>query len=412
MDKREFLRFLAGAGLACGTSGCKRNEARAHATQAVMNQQTTSVDPNRSTLFLCGDVMTGRGIDQILPHPSNPRLYEPAMHSALGYVELAEELNGPIERPVDFAYIWGDALAEFERIAPDARIINLETAVTTSNDFWPNGINYRMHPKNIPCLSAARIDCCVLANNHVLDWGYPGLTETLSSLAAAGIRSTGAGREISQARAPAFIDMTGNGRIIVVAYGSESSGIGHDWRATHARAGVNLLPDLSQATVEKIAQDIIPLKQRRDLVVFSIHWGGNWGYDIPAAQREFAHCLIDQAGVDIVYGHSSHHIKGIEVYRGKPILYGCGDFLNDYEGIGGYEWYRGDLSLMYFVTTSRANGELVKLEMTPMQTRKFRANYATAQDARWVRHMLNREGKSFGTRVDETAEARVMLRWM
>ncbi len=156
---------------------------------------------------------------------------------------------------------------------------------------------------------------------------------------------------------------------------------------------------------------MLPLKQRHDLVVFSIHWGGNWGYDIPEAQREFAHQLIDQAGIDIVYGHSSHHIKGIEVYRGKPILYGCGDFLNDYEGIGGYEWYRGDLSLMYFVTLNGESGALMQLEMTPMQTRKFRAHYATPQDLHWITHLLNREGKDFGTHVDATTEARLRLRW-
>jgi len=76
-------------------------------------------------------------------------------------------------------------------------------------------------------------------------------------------------------------------------------------------------------------------------VVASIHWGDNWGYEI-------AHNLIDHAGVDIIHGHSSHHAKGIEVWHGKPVIYGCGDFINDYEGIGGNEKYRSDLSLMYF----------------------------------------------------------------
>ncbi|MEW5755333.1 MAG: CapA family protein [Pseudomonadota bacterium] len=377
-----------------------------------MDPPTSNADSNLITLFLCGDVMTGRGIDQILPHPSNPRLYEPVVRSALEYVQLAEEANGPIPRPVDFPYIWGDALAEFERTPPDARIINLETAVTTSEDFWPKGINYRMHPKNIPCLSAARIDCCVLANNHVLDWGYAGLTETLSSLAAAGIHTAGAGKDIAAAQAPAIIDLKNKGRIIVAAYGSETSGIHWNWRATRSRAGVNLLPDLSPRTVEKIAQDLNPMKQRRDLVVFSIHWGGNWGYDIPEAQREFAHRLIDEAGVDIVYGHSSHHIKGIEIHQGKPILYGCGDFLNDYEGIGGYEGYRGDLALMYFITMNNDTGRLANLEMTPMQTRKFRAHYAARQDARWIANMLSREGNDLNTRAEEGADSRLQLRWM
>ena len=99
------------------------------------------------TIFMCGDVMTGRGIDQVLPHPSDPRIYEPYVRDARGYVELAENVSGLIPRPVSFSYIWGDALDEWERVAPDVRIINLETSVTTSNDYWQGkGINYRMHP--------------------------------------------------------------------------------------------------------------------------------------------------------------------------------------------------------------------------------------------------------------------------
>src|SRR5437899_5614901 len=145
------------------------------------------------TLFLCGDVMTGRGIDQVLPHPSDPVLYESYVQSAVEYVVMAERANGPIPTPVDFNYLWGDAVAELDGIAPAARIVNLETSITTSEHYERKGINYRMHPANMPCLTAARIDCCVLANNHVLDWGVSGLTETLTSSRAAGIKPAGAG---------------------------------------------------------------------------------------------------------------------------------------------------------------------------------------------------------------------------
>jgi poly-gamma-glutamate capsule biosynthesis protein CapA/YwtB (metallophosphatase superfamily) len=88
-------------------------------------------------LFLCGDVMTGRGIDQVLPQPVHLVLYEPYVRHAREYVELAEAASGPIPRPVDFAYIWGDALEEFEHAGTDARIINLETAITTAKDAYP-----------------------------------------------------------------------------------------------------------------------------------------------------------------------------------------------------------------------------------------------------------------------------------
>ena len=102
------------------------------------------------TIFLCGDVMTGRGIDQVLPYPSDPLIHEPYMKSARGYVDLAEKENGPIRKPVNFSYIWGDALDELKRVAPDLKIINLETGITKSNDYWlDKSIHYRPFFVNI-----------------------------------------------------------------------------------------------------------------------------------------------------------------------------------------------------------------------------------------------------------------------
>jgi len=104
-------------------------------------------------LFLCGDVMTGRGIDQVLPHPADPTLHEPYIGDARSYVERAERVNGAIPRPVEFDYIWGDAPAELDRAGVDLRIINLETSITSSEDYWRDKeIHYRMHPRNIDCI--------------------------------------------------------------------------------------------------------------------------------------------------------------------------------------------------------------------------------------------------------------------
>ena len=364
------------------------------------------------TLFLCGDVMTGRGIDQILPHPAEPHLYESYMRSAVGYVELAEEASGPIRRPVDFAYVWGDALAEFRRVAPDLRIVNLETAATASEDAWPDkGIHYRMHPANVPCLTAAGIDCCVLANNHVLDWGYRGLAETLDTLRAAGIATAGAGRDVAEAAAPAVLEVPGKGRVRVYAWGMASSGVPAEWAAGSGRAGVNVLADLSRRSLEAVARQIRSERQPGDRVVASIHWGGNWGYAVSPEQRAFAHGLVDRAGVDVVHGHSSHHVKGIEVYRERPILYGCGDFLTDYEGIGGYETYRGDLALMYFPTLDAADGRLLWFALTPTQTRHLRVNHAPEEGVRWLMATLDREGAPLGTGVGRGKEEGLRLRW-
>lgn len=160
-------------------------------------------------LFLCGDVMTGMGIDQILLHPSQPQLYESYLTDAREYVALAENLNGKNFYPVSFNYIWGDVLSVWKEYKPDIKIINLETSITENNEYWPEkGINYRMHPKNINVLTTAGIDICSLANNHVLDWGYDGLVETIGTLQNAGIQFTGAGETIDQAIKPAIMELT------------------------------------------------------------------------------------------------------------------------------------------------------------------------------------------------------------
>ena len=336
----------------------------------------------------------------MLPHPSDPRLYEPSVQTALGYVALAVTAHGPIPAPVDFAYIWGDALEDFARLAPDVKIVNLETAITTSEASWPGKrIHYRVHPANIPCLTAAQIDCCVLSNNHVLDWGCAGLIETLETLQNVHVQTVGAGRNLAEAEAPAVLEVAGKGRVLVWAFGTETSGIPRSWAAAPDKPGVHLLPDLSETSVREIATQVHQRKQAGDIVVLSLHWGGNWGYRVPPEHRRFAQKLLDEAGVDIIHGHSSHHPKGIEVFREKPILYGCGDLLNDYEGISGYEAFRDDLTLLYFVTMGPSTAKLQRLTMVPMRLQRLRLNRASTAEAQWLRDMLSREGSRFGTRA-------------
>ncbi|MCU0809993.1 MAG: CapA family protein [Thiobacillaceae bacterium] len=378
-----------------------------------MTETTSSAMQGKGdiSLFLCGDVMTARGIDQILPYSVDPLLHEPFARSALDYLRLAERAHGAIPRQVDFGYIWGDALAEWARVAPDLRIANLETALTTRDD-WQRGkgIHYRMHPANAPVLAEAGFDCCVLANNHVIDWGFAGLEETLHTLRIKRIGTAGAGRDRAEAEAPALMT-TASGRVLVFAFGTQSSGIASDWGASAGQPGVNLLADLSAASLRGIAARVKAARRAGDVVVASIHWGENWGYAVPAAHREFAHGLIEQCAVDVVHGHSSHHPLGIEVYRGRPILYGCGDFINDYEGISGHEAYRGDLCLMYFLKIDPASGRLSRLWMVPMQMLRFRLQRASAQDMRWLRGVLDRESRPFGSRVEMGRDGELEVRW-
>jgi len=373
--------------------------------------ETPPAATSKITLFVCGDVMTGRGIDQILAQPSDPAIHERSMLSAVGYVDIAEQKSGRIPRAVEPAYIWGDALDELQRVQPEARIINLETAVTRSDDWIGKGINYRMNPANVACLSAARIDCCALANNHVLDWGAAGLRETLDTLHAAGLKTAGAGKTRSEAEAPAELAVGGGRRILVFSLGAESSGVPPQWAATDRRPGVNFLADLSEQTVARISGRVRAIKQPGDIAVASLHWGSNWGYEIALDEAHFAHQLIERAGIDLVHGHSSHHAKAIEVFQGKLILYGCGDFINDYEGIAGYEAFRGDIGLMYFPTLEAATGRLLGLELVATQIMRFRVQRAVDADARWLCSMLDREGGRFGTSTELMPASRIALRW-
>ena len=354
-----------------------------------------SVKPNLITIFLSGDVMTGRGIDQILAHPSDPAIQEPYVKDAREYVELARRAGGLFNYPVDDSYIWGDALQEWERRAPDLRVINLETSITTSSDFWRGkSIHYRMHPGNAGVLAAAKVDVCALANNHVLDFGTSGLDETLKTLERWKLKYAGAGRDQREASKPVVLETNGKRRIAVFSVGSESSGIPREWAATGDRAGV-CLPENADSVIKRIQETTRP----EDVVLVSIHWGSNWGYEIPSSQVELAHRLIDEAGADIVHGHSSHHVKGIEVYRNKLVLYGCGDFLNDYEGISGFEEFRGDLNLMYFVAV-HPSGNVVQVSMVPTRMNRLKVTRASGAEALWLQEVLNREGRRWGTSVE------------
>ncbi|MCJ0874475.1 CapA family protein [Streptomyces sp. AP-93] len=351
------------------------------------------------TLCLVGDVMLGRGVDQILPHPGDPALAETYIRDARSYVELAEAANGPIPRPVDFSWPWGDTLRILDRVVPDAVVLNLETSVTRSDDFAPGkAVHYRMHPANLPCLAAARPDVCVLANNHVLDFGRRGLTETLDALAGAGFAVAGAGHDADGARRPATVPVEGGRRILVHSFGMPSSGIPPSWAAAADRSGIDYVTQPSDTAAAAVVARIRQAKQPGDLVVASIHWGSNWGYPVPRDQVRFAHALVD-GGADVVHGHSSHHPRPLELYRGKLIAYGCGDLVNDYEGITGYESYRDDLRLLYSASLEPDTGRLRELRITPLQSRRMRLRRASAKDCRWVGDVLGRISGGFGSRI-------------
>lgn len=367
---------------------------------------------NTVTLWLAGDVMTGRGIDQIQAHAVPPVLYESWVHDARDYVQLAERLNGPVPAPVTPGYIWGDALAEIEQRQPALRLVNLETAITTAEAAWPGkGIHYRMHPANIGCLTAARIDGCALANNHVLDWGRAGLDQTLRTLQQAGIRSAGAGSNLEAACAPASWPLTKGARLQVFAWAGPDSGVPGAWAATPDQSGVAWLPAWDETGALQVAAQVAGQRQPGDVVVVSLHWGGNWGVEVPAPHRRFAHRLIELGAADVIHGHSSHHPRPIEVYRGRLILYGCGDLINDYEGISFQERFDPSAVCLYFAHLSTETGALQQFEIVPMQLRRLQLVQANAAARESLHALFENEGQKLSTGITAQADGSWRLRW-
>lgn len=365
------------------------------------------MDPeSRVRIVLAGDVMTGRGIDQVLRAPGSPELFEAHARDARDYVALAERVHGPVGRALDGRALWGDALAALERWKPRSLIVNLETAVTASGEPWPGkGIHYRMNPSNVECLTSAGVHVCTLANNHVMDWGDAGLRDTLRSLRLAGLHTAGAGAREADAWAPAVVSIDAPGackgaQLRVLSIAVSSSGVPAEWEATRTRPGVAWLPGLGEEAALRAAAAIAG--EGPAVKVVSIHWGANWVAQVPQSHRLFARRLIDLGAADIVHGHSAHHPLPVEVYRGRLILHGCGDLINDYEGIRAQEPWRNDVGCLYCAEVAagpdpRNLGRLAALEVVVLQRRRFRLVDADATARAWAWQQLGRHGFDAGT---------------
>ena len=379
-------------------------------SQPTQLQHAASYDP--INLWLAGDVMTGRGIDQAMAYPCSPELYEGWVRDARDYVKLAEQANGRIPIPLPPAHIWGEALPEIDKHRPDLRLVNLETAVTTHGHPWPaKGIHYRMSPRHVAALQAAHIDVCSLANNHVLDWGVEGLLETLSALQGVGMQTVGAGKDQASAQAPAVWHAPNGGRWLIFAWATTDSGVPRPWQATAQQAGIQTLDTLNEQSALLLAQSVAQYRQSGDRVIVSLHWGSNWGWEVPDAQQQFAHWLIDWGVADLLHGHSSHHPRPIEVYRGKLILYGCGDLINDYEGIGQHEESDLGVACLYLAQLSASTGELLHLTIQPWQLHRFQLVHAKQALQQAFVSLFNEKSAPFKTRLDLQPDGSWVLGW-
>ncbi|CAF0994205.1 unnamed protein product [Rotaria sordida] len=358
---------------------------------------------------LVGDVMIGRLIDQLLPSSvNNPeeaaiiRQFRSSRSSRCPYLQ---------EGKYNYVTVWGNTIPLWKM--GNLNIINLETSATTHDKPWPGKVfNYRTHPANIACLTAANIHHASLANNHTLDFEVKGLEETCESLDRSGISYVGAGKTSEHALGPVFLDVPITFSSIdeklppvsingTTSRSSTSLRIGllsasdhpSDWFTVpsfHLIAHYDL-PSL-YAHLEPL---ITTARLNSDFVIFSVHWGPNYQWIPDKKIQELARWMIHQ-GVDLIHGHSSHHVQGIEIVQRKNgthglILYGCGDFLDDY-AID--HQYRNDLGALFQLHLSISplpsqDGRLKSIRLRslsifPTRCSNFQVNQLSLQDVDWT----------------------------
>lgn len=309
-------------------------------------------------------------------------IQEPApLHVLLvGDVMLGRLVNEALKKRPP-AYPWGDTLSLFHEA--DVRLCNLECALADRGAPWsatPKVFHFRSDAKNVGTLTAAHIDAVSLANNHTLDFGEEGLLHMLSTLREAGIHCAGAGATLHEAAAPALWNVKGYEIGLLACTDNEP-----EWEATDERPGTCYVPvSLEEPRAIQLLETVKRTKAAVDLLIVSLHWGSNWGYDPPAEHVPFARALID-AGADLIFGHSGHVMRGIEVYRDKPILYCAGNFIDDY-AVDDVE--RNDQSCIVVVEIKGA--AISRLLLYPTVIRAYQARRARGSEQRAIAALMQK----------------------
>lgn len=342
---------------------------------------------NRAALHLAitGDLMLGRGVDELV-------------RGVGGSARTAEE----VEPGVALYYPWGD-VCDLLRAA-DLTLGNLECCIGERGmprDPVAKPFHFRAGPWAAPSLAAAGFDFVSLANNHILDYGEEALEETLSYLSHNGVAHAGAGRDLAEASQPALFETRG-WRVAVLAAADHPP----ETAASATQPGTRLIrAAVGDPRGEELIQDVARLRRSGyHLIVVSLHWGPNMNRVPLPGFPEFARALID-AGAGLVHGHSAHLFQGVELYRGAPILYDTGDFVDDYV-VDPEE--RNDLQFL-FQLEYQPTGE-VGVALVPIRIERCRAQLAGFGERAWLFERMRRLSAELGSEWLEEGERLVLKR--
>ena len=311
----------------------------------------------------------------------------------VGDVMLGRLVNRALRnRPPE--YPWGDTLPVFK--GADLRVCNLECVISDRGVPWsmtPKPFHFRADSRNVKVLKAAGIDALSLANNHILDFEYEAMFDTIEALDSAGIRHAGAGGDIREASRPAVFPVNEKKVGLFAFTDNEPS-----WKAREKRPGVfHLGVDADSVEAGGFFEKIRETARGVDVLIVSAHWGPNWGRSPVKGHPPFARALVD-AGADIVFGHSCHVFQGVELYEGGVIIYGAGDFIDDYAVD---EIERNDESFIYVVDANAGGAEggggIRSVHLYPTVIDDFHASLAKGDRALSISKKMQRLCLEFNT---------------
>lgn len=233
----------------------------------------------------------------------------------------------------------------------DYFVANLETPITSRGIEYTNKLfRFRLNDQQVQALKCLDLSAVTLANNHIMDYGHEGMRDTLAFLEKNGIAYAGAGKDIAAAREPLKIRL-GRHECFILAYCERPPESFFAGPNSHGSA---------RFIIDDVKTDIAKYKNNRTIVIVSLHWGQERREAPRRDQIESARAIIG-AGADMIVGHHPHWAQGIEIYKGKPIIYSLGDF---YSGF----WNESDrdniMAAVYF-----SAGTLKRLEIIPLAGR-------------------------------------------
>ena len=304
--------------------------------------------------------------------------------SAVGDIML-----GGTSEPVMETFGYDYAFEQVKYLFDDSDIVigNLEGPLTHRETPYANKeYLFKTPPEKVaPALRRAGFNMMNLANNHIMDFGPGGMTDTLDALHGVGIQTVGTGDNLEQARRGTLIK-TGE---LTTGFLSYSLTFPKSfWADTNK-------PGTAFGHEHQIRADVRRMKESADIVVVSFHWGQEKNAELRDYQPILAHAAIDE-GAALVLGHHPHVLQAVEKYRHGVILYSLGNFT-----FGSYS----RIAESSIVATAVFHGpRFHALELIPIKVLNIDVNFQPhlllGQEADQVIEHLNRLSMQRNTRLD------------